>query len=310
VTAARDSLIDLVDATRTACASAFRTLGLGAPPDDRDRRAMAGLARELGASGPQAAQVLDRLGADGDDRLRAARRTMIGAAWSSLDHLAAAPLAPSVKTLACLVFRSLCDESTRDGFRFRPDLYEESRALAACAAFSRFPAGQLDWEVSGLPRSYLFRVPLRDLPRVIRTLLFRLGGFHPCFTPHMGVRRYPLLFLEAENNLSYYRMAASMALQPAVKGLVMSAWYHSPETIRVSPHLSWTNRTPLQHGAILTEIGAASPSDGFLTGSQVRRELFERRAYRPTLGLVIWPRRDLLAWAKAHPELDAATGTG
>jgi hypothetical protein len=100
-----------------------------------------------------------------------------------------------------------------------------------------------------------------------------------------------------------------MAMQPEVKGLLVASWYHSEETIRVSPHLAWTNRTPAAHGAIITHIGPAGAGDGFLVGSPDRRRLFETGDYRPTVGLVIWPRRNLLAWAEGHPEFadEAAT---
>ena len=174
----------------------------------------------------------------------------------------------------------------------------------------RFPAGQLDWEVSGLPRSYLLKMPARDLPRVIRTVLVDMRGLRPCYVGHMGVRRYPLLFVEAESHRSYHRMAQSMALQPDVKGLLMTAWFHSPETIRVSPHLAWTNRTPLAHGAVLTDLGPAGPRDGFLTGSPDRQRLYDAGQYRPTIGVIIWPRPALLAWAAAHPEFGVEADNG
>ena len=90
----------------------------------------------------------------------------------------------------------------------------------------------------------------------------------------------------------------------------MASWYHSPETIRVSPHLAWTNRTPTENGALLTDIGPANPEDGFLVGSRERQQLFEAGQYRPTTGLLIWPRQELLAWAAANPELGAEEENG
>jgi hypothetical protein len=263
------------------------------------------------ASGPQSStRAFARAGATTDEaRARLAQTALLDTALRSLDRLPTAPLSMAVKTRLCALFRRFCDPPRAADRRFRPDLYDESRSLAACARLTRFPAGQLDWDVSGLPRSYLWKVPARDLPRVLRTVALKLRGFRPCFTPHMGVGRYPLLFVEAESNRSYFRMAESMALQPRIKGLVMAAWYHSRETIRVSPHLEWTNATPVQHGAVLTDIGPASTESGFLEGSDERRRLYECGAYRPTLGLVIWPRRDLLAWAEAHPELGVESET-
>ena len=300
-----------IEDTRAACAQALASAGDGLPPAVVARVSAPDLAGDFAAGAAAADRAFQRLGLQEDEaRATLARRALLGAAMHSLARLGAAPLSPAVKARCCRVFRQFCDRPRPADRRFRPDLFEESRALAACARLRRFPAGQLDWDVSGLPRSYVLKCRPADLPRVLRTIVFRLRGLRPCFTPHMGVGRYPLLFVEAESNRSYFRMAESMALQPAVKGLVMAAWYHSPETIRVSPHLAWTNATPLAHGAVLTEIGPAASDSGFLEGSDERRRLFECGAYRPTLGLVIWPRRDLLAWAGAHPEYGADAETG
>jgi hypothetical protein len=83
---------------------------------------------------------------------------------------------------------------------------------------------------------------------------------------------------------------------------LIASWFHSPDTFRVSPHLAWTNRTPTEHGAVLTTIGPARPDDGFLVGSRERHRLFHQGTFRPATALLIWPRDALLSWAAAHPE--------
>ena len=266
--------------------------------------------RKLAMSAAEADRALAPLAPDDTSRSEVVRRAYLAAALRSLDRLRDLRVGDSVRARFCAVFRGFCEPAPADSRRYRPDLDYPPRALAACALLERFPAGQLDWEVSGLPRSYLWKMPIGDLPRVLRALASDLQGVRPFFTAHMGVQRYPLLFVEIESHRSYYRIAESMALQPEVKGLIMASWYHSTETIRVSPHLAWTNRTPVDHGALVTHIGEASPSDGFLVGSEQRRKLFEAGEYKPTIGLVIWPRRSLLAWASAHPEFGADAGTG
>jgi len=312
-----------IAATRAACAAALdeadarpdRPAAEPARPHatDPDEGALTSVARvrEYARSLAAAAIALADVPDVDSRRASSVRRDLLRTAIASLARVPSLPIAPGVMRRICEVFRGFCD-TPRDPTdpRFRPDLDFHGCALAACAALARFPAGQLDWEVSGLPRSYLLRMPFGDWPRVGWTVLRELRGLKPCFTAHMGVRRYPLLFVEMENHRAYHRMAQSMALQPAVKGLLMAAWFHSPETIRVSPHLAWTNRTPLAHGAILTDLGPAAPSDGFLTGSPNRQRLFETGAYRPTVGLVIWPRQALLAWAATHPEFGVEADTG
>jgi hypothetical protein len=311
-----------IDRTRAACAAALDEadampdLPIAEParphasdPDDSVTTSIARV-REYSRSLDTARAALADVPDVDSRRAASVRRDLLRAAIASLARLASLPIAPIIMRRACEVFQGFCDQprDPRDP-RFRPDLDFHGCALAGCATLTRFPAGQLDWEVSGLPRSYLLRLPFWDVPRVAWAVLRQLRGLRPCFTAHMGVRRYPLLFVEAENHRAYHRMAQSMALQPEVRGLLMAAWFHSPETIRVSPHLAWTNRTPLAHGAILTDLGPASPDDGFLTGSPDRQRLFEAGAYRPTVGLIIWPRQALLAWAAAHPEFGVEADT-
>jgi hypothetical protein len=321
---ARDRVLAAVDAARAACAAAlgegsgvdrhspFRGvvhIPSGARMEDRTAAALARL-QQYARSEMAAAAALGSLPASGPARAIAVREDLLHGAMAALARLPDLAVAPSVKVRFCDVFRMFCDMRGDEDARFRPDLGFHGCALAACALLTRFPAGQLDWQVSGLPRSYLMRMPYTDLPRVARAIVRDLGGLRPCFVAHMGVRRYPLLFVEAESHRSYHRIAQSMALQPEVRGLLMEAWFHSPETIRVSPHLAWTNRTPLANGATLTNLGPAPPYAGFLEGSPDRQRLYESGDYRPTIGLIIWPRQPLLAWAAAHPEFGVEADTG
>ena len=301
-----------IDRARAVCTAALAETNSGADrASDCDARTAIARVREYARSLAAARTALADIPDVDTRRASTVRRDLLRTAVASLARLSALPIAPIVMRRACEVFRGFCHAPQHpEDPRFRPDLNFHGCALAGCAALSRFPAGQLDWEVSGLPRSYLLRMPVGDLPRVGWALVRQLRGLKPCFTAHMGVRRYPLLFVEAENHRAYHRMAQSMALQPEVKGLLMAAWFHSVETIRVSSHLGWTNRTPLAHGAILTDLGPASPDDGFLTGSPERQRLFEAGAYRPTVGLIIWPRQALLAWAATHPEFGVEADTG
>jgi hypothetical protein len=220
-----------------------------------------------------------------------------------MKQLSQFPLCPSVKELLCEVFRFFAKPPLSATDQFRPDLNYASRALCKVSILERFPAGQLDWEVSGLPRSYLLKVPAKQCLRLAYWVAAELKGFAPCFFAHVGIRRPPLFLLERESNRSYYRMAKSMELQPSIKGLITASWFHSPEIARVSPHLAWTNKVPLENGALVSTIGPADPSSGFLTGSQERRMLYESGEFKPTVGLVIWPRKRIIAWAASHPAI-------
>ena len=98
-------------------------------------------------------------------------------------------------------------------------------------------------------------------------------------------------------------MAQSLVRQPHVKGLVASSWLHSSDTFVVSPHLAWMNRTFLENGGLVVRMGPADPDCGVLSRSPERKRLYDAGLFKPTTGLVIWPRREMIAWAQRHPEL-------
>jgi hypothetical protein len=176
-------------------------------------------------------------------------------------------------------------------------------ALAKIATLRRFPAGQMTWEVSGIPRSWLLQAPPRSLPRVV-TYLARLGGFGPAFVPHLNaMRKDRAALVERETNRSWYRMAQSLRLQPHIRGLVASSWLHSPDTMRVSPHMTGFSRALLDNGALVIRHHRADLDCGVFYRSPERKKLYEDGQFTPTHGMVIWPRTEMLAWADAHPEL-------
>jgi hypothetical protein len=176
--------------------------------------------------------------------------------------------------------------------------------MAKVVTLRRFPAGQLHIERSGIPRSWLARLGPRRLARVLIFLARHVGARGPFFFHHLAWRRKNrFLLLEKEQNHSYFRIAQSLALNPEVVGLATESWLHSPETLRVSPHLAWLNRPFNEHGGMVVVIGEASESSGVFTGSAERRRLYEEGRFRPTTAMVIWPRAAMLQWARNHPEL-------
>ena len=175
--------------------------------------------------------------------------------------------------------------------------------LAKIATLRRFPAGQMTWEISGIPRSWLPQVPVRHWPRVLQYLV-KFGGLGPAFVPHLNAtRKDRAALLERETNRSWYRMAQSMKRQPDIRGLVASSWLHSPDTMRVSPHMTAFSRALLDNGALLVRHHKADLDCGVFYRSPERRKLFDDGQFIPTHGLVIWPRAEMIAWADAHPEL-------
>jgi hypothetical protein len=226
---------------------------------------------------------------------------VVRTALQHLPRVPALPVCASVKVMLCEQIH---------GWTMREEVPAALRVgthrfvdYCMVASLRRFPAGQFDWVRSGLPLSYLLGVRLSALPRLLLVTAGQLRGRSPVFFSHYGYRRAGESLSEEEANRSYHRMACSMALQPDIKGFVASAWFRSPDTHRVSPHLAWVNAVVVDNGGYVAVHGPADPDCGVFARSATRRRLYETGAFAPTLGLVIWPRRAMLTWAEAHPEL-------
>lgn len=231
------------------------------------------------------------------------RFLLIHAALESLHKIPDLPVASEVKHL-------ICDEFIAFAYPVPADIAMLQAGKASfttscrVATLQRFPAGQLHWEISGLPRSWLFKPKLRALPRVWTFVALRLHGLKPTFSTHLAWRRKNRLTItETEQQRSYYLMAQSLALQPRVRGLVTDSWFYSPDTYRVSPHLAWLNRFFVENGGLVEVMGPADPTSGYLDGSIKRRRLYEAGEFKPTTAVVMWPRKAMLHWAARHPEL-------
>ena len=230
------------------------------------------------------------------------RFLLLQAAVQALPKLAALPAGTSVMGLFCDAFEHLNRPIELDRKLFRTGS-ARFKAMCKMVTLRRFPAGEFDWEVSGIPRSWLLEVDRRDLPRMLATIAFRLGGFAPTLVSHLGLFRPTRSMSRAENDRSLYRIAEAMARQPRIRGWSGSSWMRSPETHRISPNLAWINETILENGGMVTNIGPADPDGGIFARSEARRQAYEAGDFKPKNGLAIWPRREMLAWAAQHPEL-------
>ena len=304
----------MLEGTRAACRTALQQHDDVAPlwsawsagqPTLQDSRALLPQVRTYGAAVPRLAALKATLAREGYSVGDGAfeRFLIVSAACDAIDGLAALPVDERVKDLFCQNFEAYAANPGK-----LPEPFDLSRAsfitMGRIATLSRFPAGQLDWEVSGIPRSWLLKVKLRDLPRLVQAVLLELRGFQPAYFIHLNPnRRNQGNLLERESLRSYHRMARSMERQPEIKGLVAASWLHSPDTFAVSPHLAWLNTVFLENGASVLRLGPADPAAGVLHRSPERQQAYDAGTFTPTEGLVVWPRTAMLAWAARHPEL-------
>jgi hypothetical protein len=234
----------------------------------------------------------------------AERVILLCAAIRSLDRLQGARIDPYTQELICKQYEFFADPGKEWLERFDSSAYSY-RAYTGMSILERFPAGRLDWEISGFPRSWLPKIPKRDLAKVLKCIALELGGFDPVAFTHLAFTqgRFPS-FLEQDVRLSYLRVARSLALRPEIKAILTESWIYSKETHRVSPHLAWTTRMFEENGGLLTDLGKSAENAGFLVGSQQRTLLYKSGGYSPTEGVIIWPRRAALAWLARQPDVN------
>ncbi len=233
------------------------------------------------------------------------RYLLLLAAETALPLVAGLPVSNVVKSLIYREFEFFAAPGR--GFETLFDLANYSfSGMAKIATLRRFPAGQLDWEVSGLPRSWLFKVPRKRVPGLLGFVLMGMKGFSPALFTHVARHRPGrLVFLEKEIKKSYYRTIKSLELQPAVKGILSSSWFYSPKIGHVSPHLDWMPRFFEENGGWVSTMGIAPHNSGVFARSPERMQSFQNKEFTPKLGLVLWPRHAALDWARRHEEFNS-----
>lgn len=169
------------------------------------------------------------------------------------------------------------------------------RESAKMVTGRRFSAGLFHWEICGIRRSWIARVPLRDLAGFGRALL-KLGGFGPVMFPHLNPRRQCAKLDEPSISASLAVMAETMERNAGLRGFAAASWLRSPDTPRVSPHLAAINAPILASGGFVTTVGPAAPECGVFDRSTRRRQLYDAGIFKPTVGLVMWARTDMLRW--------------
>ncbi len=172
------------------------------------------------------------------------------------------------------------------------------REFAKVVTGRRFCAGLFFWDECGLRRSWLAKVPLRNWVGFGRALI-KMGGLGPMMHPHLNPRRNSPRLEEPAISLSFAVMAESIERRSDLRGLAAASWLRSPDTHRVSPHLAAINAPILAHGGFVTTIGPASPDCGVFARSGTRRRLYQDGTFTPTVGLVLWPRAEMLHWWRA-----------
>jgi hypothetical protein len=236
-------------------------------------------------------------GSDGD---LVERLLLWHAASQSLPSVGGLPIHSSVRTRL--------DQDLRQLHAMNVSLdagsYHFNRA-AKMATLRRFPAGPMEWELSGIPRSYFLQASFPANLRFLAFVAFRVRGLAPCFFMHVApAPRNRALSVPQQVLRSYYRIARSLEMQPEQRALIASAWFHDPAALADHPHLEVLNRPYVNYGGLITLLGPAPPDSGVLEGNAQRGASYLAGNVKYRYGFAIWPRDAAIRWAEAHPELE------
>lgn len=226
----------------------------------------------------------------------------------SLPHIDALPVPPSVHALIRKQFQVFRQPPGSPGPSLAVDAEENDPFIAACKICSlrRFPAGPLDWVVSGLPRTYFLKMPTLEIARAASFVWREFGGVKPAFYVHVAhPPRNRALIIEKEVRRAYYRMAQALILQPEIKGIMCASWIHDPAAAAKYPHMAALNEPYLKFGGrLVTNLGPAPESSGFLKFNSERREEYERGELKLKTVLAMWPRKAAIEWAEQQTALE------
>lgn len=187
--------------------------------------------------------------------------------------------------------KSYC-ESESGWLDFHDDIYWKDLAMARQIIF---PAGaQIVESFSG----FGIRQGVQDFRSAIPYLTFiaKLGGGKGFYQIHTHT---PYLdeFNEKGWCKCFLRIAEMLKENQSIKGMFGGSWFYDPVIKDISPRLSYLQDIPLQNGARSFYAGL-DKSNSAISKSLSRKKLFEEGKYIPKSYLLIWPRKEILSWAK------------
>lgn len=168
--------------------------------------------------------------------------------------------------------------------------------LAVCTR-KMFPIGALKTEVTGIPRRILVNGGWRQLLRLLR-IFAELGSTKPFYEIHLDIR-YRATFTPQGWYDCFLMIAEMLEKNHEILGFTGSSWFFDPQTRLVSPHLGYLRKLIEDNGGKFFYYKENERTTELaLESSSTRRKFFEQGAYRPASYLAIWPRAELLEWAK------------
>jgi hypothetical protein len=96
----------------------------------------------------------------------------------------------------------------------------------------------------------------------------------------------------------YLRIAELLVSDPGVLGVCGTSWWFDPQLEEVSPRIAFIRSLLESNGArVFNRDEDEVATRSALANSKQRQEVYANGRYRPTDYLLVWARKDLLAWA-------------
>ena len=124
-----------------------------------------------------------------------------------------------------------------------------------------------------------------------------------------GARREPWLEVHTESrwlrgfnedgwNEAWATAAELCRARPELAGMIGSSWFYDPPLTEISPRLAHLRLNPLKGGAFMVHQGPGEiHTQRAATASASRKALIDAGEYTARSWLMIWPRKELIAWA-------------
>jgi hypothetical protein len=127
---------------------------------------------------------------------------------------------------------------------------------------------------------------------------FLMKGYCPWVQIHTE-SRYLNDFNEQGWDRCYLRIVELLKRKKDIVGMVGTSWFYDPQLLGISPRIAYLQARPLERGAFLLRHGTQrSDVANAIKISETRRRLYQEGKYIPVCYSVLWPRQDLIAWAK------------
>jgi hypothetical protein len=180
----------------------------------------------------------------------------------------------------------------RDNHLFRRDL--------AIARLKVFPNGFELYDIGiRIARGEALKGGVSGLWRFVKAFQLQLlKPLGPFCEPHWD-RRYVKYFSPIEYERCSVRVADMMAANPEIQGIAVPSWWYDPQLGQVSPEMAFLRAVPESGGARFMLLKGYNPyllTDS-LAHSPVRKAAYEAGTYKPQSIMMVWPRREMIAWA-------------